>query len=476
MKPNFLLLLADQHRGDYLPYSSEIHKQLGNENLNLTMPNTAALMNNGVTFINCYSPSPLCAPARACLASGMRYDSCRVAGNFINYDSSLRTFYSDLNEAGYQVGGVGKFDLNKADFDWGENGFGEHLKKMGFTHAIDNEGKMDAVLAELSNSGGPYMDYLRSKNLADTHKMDMLLRRKQTHPTPLDEEDYCDNWITRNCIKTIDEFEKDKPWFMQVNFVCPHDPYDVTHTMHENYLNRDFPKAIRHTLDDNNDKIRQNYAAMLENIDNCCANIINHLKETNQFENTIIIYSADHGEMLGDFDKYGKTTSEQASVRIPFIIDASRFGGGQNIVSTAPIELQDIGATLLDYIGKQPLSKNDSISIKPIVDGKIEKTRNYAISTVSKFPTDVSSKISKLPLPGVDKIAKKMIDAKIAAGIWDTRTTGAITDGTFKLILESYKEPKLFNLLNDPHELDDISKNHPDIVQSLTEKYILKVV
>lgn len=81
-KPNFLIFLPDQHRGDWLPYDEKVYDCNSMEPLPLNMPNLKILMENGVTFTNTITPSPLWAPARACLASGTRYKDCGVRGNY----------------------------------------------------------------------------------------------------------------------------------------------------------------------------------------------------------------------------------------------------------------------------------------------------------------------------------------------------------------------------------------------------------
>ena len=78
--------------------------------------NLDRLAERGITFVNALTPSPVCAPARACLASGMTYEQCRVPSNRENYPLDLPTYYQALRDAGYRVAGVGKFAL--ADMHW----------------------------------------------------------------------------------------------------------------------------------------------------------------------------------------------------------------------------------------------------------------------------------------------------------------------------------------------------------------------
>ena len=134
-RPNILFLLPDQHRFDWLGT---------NPVLPLRTPNLDRLGAQGVRFARAITPSPLCAPARACLAAGREYDRCGVPNNKFDYPLSQPTYYQALRDAGYRVAGVGKFDLHKATLDWGLDG-SRLIREWGFTEGIDNEGKMDAI-------------------------------------------------------------------------------------------------------------------------------------------------------------------------------------------------------------------------------------------------------------------------------------------------------------------------------------------
>ncbi len=77
--------------GDWLPYSDKVFEKLDMEKLPIDMPNLKKMMEEGVTFLNCITPSPLCAPARACLASGLRYENCGVVSNAEDYPVEQKT-------------------------------------------------------------------------------------------------------------------------------------------------------------------------------------------------------------------------------------------------------------------------------------------------------------------------------------------------------------------------------------------------
>src|SRR5690349_14565168 len=135
-RPNILLVIADQHRFDWLE---------GCGDLPVRTPNIRRLQAAGVTFRRATTPSPLCAPARACLATGRDYDSSLVPNNFHDLPVDADTYYRRLRDlAGYFVAGVGKFDLHKATFDWNLDG-SRLLGEWGMSAGIDNEGKFDSL-------------------------------------------------------------------------------------------------------------------------------------------------------------------------------------------------------------------------------------------------------------------------------------------------------------------------------------------
>ena len=442
ISPNILLLLPDQHRGDWLPFPKEVSEKMGLEKLPLKMPNIRKLMNKGTTFTRAISSSPLCAPARACLASGLKYENCKVADNSENYPLYQKTFYSVLRDKGYSVGGVGKFDLHKPTHWWGLSGWTEDLASMGFTHGIDNAGKLDAVVSGRYEPKDPYMKHLHKIGMAQYHCDDLLGRGYKTHPTALKDEDYCDNWIGSNAISMIKSFSKEKPWFMQVNFTGPHDPFDVTKKMKERWKDAVFPKPAG--WNQNNDidinSVRQNYAAMLENIDRNIELIIQEITNRNELENTIIIYSSDHGEMLGDFNMFGKAKHQKPSIHIPLIIKGPEFLKG--IYSDALVELQDLTCTITESAGTQMSEAKDSLSLLPILTGKRDFHRTF--------------QSCGLKIKGKDNFNWKVV-----------------YNNDYKVVSIDDKKIHLYHVKEDLLEQNDIYEENKDIAENLLKKRFL---
>src|SRR5689334_4571493 len=221
-RPNILFVFPDQLRYDW----TGLNRKLG-----VRTPNLNQLAARGVTFKQAIVASPLCAPSRACLASGREYERCGTPSNQTNFPRDIPTFYSLLRTSGYHVMGCGKFDLSKAENNQGLDGK-RHLDEWGFSDGINNAGKHDAMHGAVTPVD-PYMAYLHHRHLAEIHVKDFAKRKgyDKTFPTELPEDAYCDNWLARNALSLIDSVPTGKPWFLQVNFTGPHPPMDITRRM-----------------------------------------------------------------------------------------------------------------------------------------------------------------------------------------------------------------------------------------------------
>ena len=361
MRPNILFFLPDEHRPDWLG---------SNPALPLRTPNLDRLAAAGVRFPNAVTPSPLCAPARACLASGMDYARCGVPNNKVDYPLDKPTYYQALRGAGYRVGGVGKFDLHKATFDWGWDGK-RSLDRWGFTDGADNAGKAITRWAspELRE---PFLAHLYRRGLAEAHLEDYRARHSYTgaRPSPLPDDAYCDNWVAEGGLRVLRAFPAGQPWHLQINFPGPHPPLDPTRSMAERWAGVDFPQPHDCTVLDpeTHVRIRRSYAALIENIDRHLGRFLDAVRERGELEHTVVVYSSDHGEMLGDHDLWGKRSYYQPSVGVPFVVSGP--GVRRGVVSDALVSLHDAAATFIDYAGAAPLPGMDSRSLRPVLEGR----------------------------------------------------------------------------------------------------------
>ena len=190
--------------------------------------------------------------------------------------------------------------------------------------------------------------------MLDTHLEDYAGRTGKdranytnTAPTPLPDFAYCDNWIAANGLQLLEAAANDAPWFLQVNFNGPHEPMDVTESMQSRWLDADLPPPVASSeYDTAHNAIRANYAAMIENIDAHLGRYLEYLANREILDDTVVVYASDHGEMLGDHDRWGKIVPHEPSVHIPLVLAGP--GIEARSARDARVDLVDVAATIID--------------------------------------------------------------------------------------------------------------------------------
>jgi len=387
--PNILFLLTDQQRGDWFG---------ANPDVPVRTPNMDALCARGVLFGNAVCPSPLCVPSRACMASGYEYERCGVPSNDTYYPADMPNYHRILrDQAGYYVMVCGKFHIGNNQsgrpprFHWGVDGRAE-MEKWGFSDCLLNAGKnQSTILVRNDPEGAPqdsYMTYLHEQGWMNEHIEDYKRRNREgvwtaTFPTALPDEVYFDNWITRNGLMLLDRAPSGTPWYLEVNLQNPHHPWDITESMHAQYRDPpvDFPQPTEpdgEASPEAHNEVRRNYAAMLEHLDMCLGRFIARLEERGELENTLVVFSSDHGEMLGDYGIWQKIAPLQASIGVPFV--AAGPGVAARGVCDAPVSTLDLSATFLDVAGAPSMDDVDSRSMKRYLAGETEVHREVVFS------------------------------------------------------------------------------------------------
>jgi arylsulfatase len=435
-RPNILFIFPDQLRFDWTGANPEI---------GVRTPNLDLLAARGVRFTRAAVASPLCAPSRACLASGMEYERCGVPSNGTDFPLERQTYYRLLRDSGYHVTGCGKFDLAKKSNNQGVDGK-LHLTDWGFTDGVNNAGKHDAMKGA-KNPSDPYMAFLQRRNLSQTHVDDFAKRKgyDATFPTALPDDAYCDNWLAQNGMDLIKASPKGKPWHLVVNFTGPHSPMDITASMEKLVRGRNFPQPNRNTEYDaaTHVRIRQNYSAMVENVDRWLGLYIEMLKSRGELDNTLIVFSSDHGEMLGDHNMWGKIKPLQASVGVPLVVAGP--GVAKGVASGALVSVMDLAATYLDYAGAARPKAMDSRSLRAVLEGKTKRHRDHLLSGLDPWRM-VNDGRYKLVRGFSMESGRK---GKAAAGGGETEL--------------------LFDMKNDPLENENLAKRMPAEVTRLAK-------
>ncbi len=400
--PNILLILDDQHRFDYLGCAGADW---------VSTPNIDRLAQRGTRFTSCTVNSPICAPSRISLATGMLAHRVAPYDNASFLSHTQTTYYQRLRDHGYRVGCVGKLDLGKPDTYNGRYGDRPMAYSWGFTHPEECEGKMHA--AHFDDPVGPYTHFLQERGLFQPFCADYRQRMNEApHHKPgasqwvetgsddsvLPTDAFEDTYIGQRAARWIENVPDDFPWHYFVSFVGPHDPFDPPAEYAERYRNGEMPAAIPHNPDgrpgwiqqrslerdpETVATVRRQYCALIELIDHQIGMILEALEKRGMAENTIVIFASDHGEMLGDHGMFQKSCAYESALRVPLIVAGPGVQPG--VVSHALVELSDLNPTICDLAGLPPQPHIDARSIGPILDGQASAHREETVTSMQNF-------------------------------------------------------------------------------------------
>ena len=446
-RPNFLFLLSDQHRYDWLGRNPEIP---------VPTPHIDALAARGADFTDAIVAAPVCGPSRSCLASGMEYENCGVEVNRDPYDPAITTFYKRLRDSGYHTMACGKIDLHKGSAGRTLDGR-RNMEPWGFSDMLITAGKGGGYFGEATGPKEPYYAYLASlEPPLDRLCADDIARRSEprdvnwwgmTEPTPLDDEHYLDNFTARTGLEMLERAPEGEPWFLIVNFNGPHPPMDITVRMERHYRGPDrvidrFPQPHGYTGEfppEQHVRIRQNYSAMIENIDDWLGFYQHRLRDRGDLENTVVVYSSDHGEMLGDQGRWGKSVPYRASAGVPLVMAGPGIARGFR--SAALVSLMDLAATFLDCADLAVPGDLQSRSLRGLLDQGRGEHRNHALSALKV--------------------------AQAHAGRFRL-----VQDQRYKLVDGFFERPALYDRETDPLETEDIAAAKPGEVARLSKLFL----
>jgi len=359
---------------------------------------------------------------------------------------SAPTYYQRLRDQGCRVGCVGKLDLAKPSRYNGRYGDRPCVFGWGFTHPEECEGKMHA--GGSPTPIGPYTYYLEERGLLQTFHEDYQARAAKgwtvgaSHDSVLPTDAFEDAYIGRRAAEWIESIPDDFPWHYFVSFVGPHDPFDPPTEYADRYRNADVPPPMRDSMEGkpawqqrrivkgDAEEIavtRRQYCAAIELIDDQVGLILDALGRRGMTDNTYIVYSSDHGEMLGDHGLYTKSVAYEAALRVPLIVAGPGIEGGRT--SDALIELIDVNPTICELAGLRPQENIDALSFAPLLRGGATH-RSGTVSAIRNFM--------------------------------------CIRTDRYKLIKNYNDVTELYDLAEDPDELNNIASERRDVVRELS--------
>ena len=463
--PNILYIFTDQLRSD----------AIGVVNDEVITPNLNKLAENAVVFRRCISNSPLCVPARAALMTGQLPRQSGVWSNRKGADVSGPSHVRRIRSNGYETAVVGKTHLwrtgpgpkpgmHSATMD-------SVLEEWGFDYRVEVNDPIGT-----GSMGCAYTDHLQKIGWLDQHRQYIRewigeMRSTNIKPwlqkaSPVPDEEDIDSFIGRSAFDWLKRRDSDKPFYLQVQFTGPHDPYDGPYRYRELYDHSQITPGITEppldpmhpwlksrlkscrnivnaTVEDRQ-RWRVNYYANVTLIDDWIGRILHVLQNRGWEDKTWIVFTSDHGEMLGDHCLWGKTIFHEPSINVPLIVKApsGKAGNSDNLV-----EQVDVTATLLAIAGIKS-DQTRGRSLANFVEGNEanEKIRDHAISELFGETTVLTDQF-KLTVQTGTGVPTQLFDLQVAP----CERRNSVAEKTYhpeiKRLQESYLDP-LSSLLN----------------------------
>ena len=386
--PNILLIFSDQHRGDALGC-------VGNRAVRT--PNLDGLAAEGVTFRNCNTNSPLCMPARASLMTGLYVNEHGAWGNRTEADRHGPSHVRNIRDAGYCTAVIGKthFRLYQADdghtrdhasglHDWGYE-FAHEVKdtipsathRCYYTDFLTERGKLQV-----------YEDCARNFRMGQSTG---LLRPWEHMPNLLEEDEHIDMYIANTASEWIRSYADDRPFYLQVCLMGPHPPFDAPARYRDMFDPQDMPSAImdapsepvspqirrmfsrrglKEMTESQSRTLTSHYYAKIAFDDDAIGVVLQALEEKGLMDNTWVVYTSDHGEMLGDHRFCQKSVFYEGALNVPLIVRPPI--GSEPWTARGLTDHFDISATLLDVANARHPGADYGISLLSKVESGLD--------------------------------------------------------------------------------------------------------
>lgn len=435
-QPHVILIMTDQHRFDYM---GAVHPEI-------RTPNLDALAADGVRFTNGYSSTPSSTPARACLLTGQS----PWHHGMIGYHAQVAETYPVelpqlMTDAGYYSYGIGKMH-------W-------HPQRAlhGFVNTeLDESGRVEepgfvSDYRQWFASAAPQLNPDATGIGWNDHGAAPYALPEELHPT---------RWTGDRAVAFLENYDRNQPLFLKVSFARPHSPYDPPERFLAMYENVDLPSPFigewaapfsenfphdpaRNPSAAYGDfgtdyalKSRRHYAANVTFLDQEIGRILDILKEKGMYDNAVVLFVSDHGDMLGDHHHWRKTYPFEGSAAVPFILHTPKSIKTKIKRGTTRdelVEIRDILPTFVDAAGAAIPASVDGLSILTLL--KNPKKANW----------------------------RTVLDLEHAACYGPDNGWVALTDGRYKYVWYYSKgEEMLFDLGTDPYELQDIHRSEAE--------------
>ena len=417
-RPNILLITCDQLRWDYV----------GCYGVNPWMetPNIDSLAEDGCRFENAYSPNPVCLPARHNMITGLPAKYHGFDDNYFGADAKncpweLPTFAQMCSDAGYSTFAVGKMH------------FQPERRATGFDRFLN----MDEVITDVMEDD--YALFLREKGYGDVGSLHGVrgILYQQPQQSLLPDELTGSHWVADRVIDILEKRAvQDRPFLIWAGFIQPHPPLASPHSWSHKYDGKVPPRAKSRTpltrfslenqyladmhREETIERMRELYACAVSWVDWNVGRMLKALDDAGLRDDTLVLFTSDHGEMLGDLDTYQKFVCYDGSCRIPFVM---RWPGkiGKGTVREEFVDLNDVLPTFAQLAGT-------------------------AYPGSAELPGE--SLFAEHPLKD-----RSVVYAEHASG---NRRHVMLRDREFKYIHNYGDRDELYDMVNDPCETEDL--------------------
>lgn len=477
---NVLLIVVDQWRADHVPHLGATH---------LKTPNLDRLCRAGVTFANHVTTAVPCGPARASLHTGLYLMNHRQVQNWLPLDARHTTLPRAVRAGGLDPALIGYTTTVPDPRTTSPN-------DPRFTNLGDMMEGWRPVGA-FGPGHEAYFGWLIGKGYPlPANRDDIWLPEGEDavpgatdKPARIPKELSDSTFFTDKALEYLGG-RNGKPFFLHLGYYRPHPPFVVSAPYHNMYKPEDMPapvmaadveaEAAVHPLvghylgrsrqssffqgaqglvaDMDEATVRQmraTYCGMIAEVDDCLGRVFDFLEETGQWDDTLIVFTSDHGEQLGDHRLLGKIGYHDESFRIPLVIVDPDAPDQAGRIETAFTESIDLMPTMLDWMGAEVPRACDGRSLLPLVhDAKPADWRTELHYEYDFRDTFHSRAESDLGLT------------------MDTSTLGVIQDENWKYVHFTALPPLLFDLKNDPHQLVNLAEreDHAAVVRDYAQK------
>ncbi|VGO22454.1 sulfatase family protein [Pontiella sulfatireligans] len=436
-KPNLLVIQTDEHNfrtlGCYRELMSDDQAYVWGKGVKVDTPNLDRVADEGAICTSYYSSCPVCTPSRASFVTGLYPIATGSPLNDMPLHDGLPTFGSVLQDQGYATAYVGKWHLDGE----AKPGF-EPPRKFGFSdnRYMMNRGHWKGLAHE---NGKPIVIEHNPKTQSQKFNV--------SKATP---ENYTTDFLTSRAIEIM-ERDKGKPFCVVLSIPDPHDPNPVRppyNTMFED-LKFEEPRTMGESSETKpkwayerqesglKQKHMQDYFGMVKCIDDNVGRLLQFLEANGLDENTIVVFTADHGDLLYEHNRRNKGMPYEASAKIPFLIRWPGKIRPGKIINT-PYNTSDFPPTILGVMGAPAIPGAHGVN-----DAKAFLSPDKVVN--SKAMTYVSGPSASW------------------AGLFGDR---------YKFVLSHKDVPWLFDLKKDPNELTNFATNpeYARIVQSMEKE------